>query len=119
EVYAPAQQITYLIALKDSQIRIAQQYWVKGGVLYYVTADHQQRTVPVDSLDLTLTTRLNNERNVAFYFPAGQESAAARSRVVHHTANAVQKRCYCRVTRSARGSSPATGGASRAARECE
>ena len=110
DAYVPAQPITYLIALKHDDIRIAEQYWVKNGTLYYLLADHQQRTVPVDSVDLALTIRLNSERNVAFYLPADQERAAAPSRVVRRTANVVHKRCCCTVTRSARASSPATGG---------
>ena len=111
--YLTPQPTTYLIALNHDDIRIAEQYWVKNGTLYYLMADHQERTVPVDSLDLALTMRLNSERNVAFSLPAGQERTAARSRVVHHTASVVHKRCYCTVTRSARATSPA-GRASRA-----
>jgi hypothetical protein len=115
EAYGWRQQITYMIALKDNDIRIADQYWVKNGTLYYLTPDHQERTVPVESVDLTLTIRLNGERNVAFYLPVDQERAVARSGVVRHTANIVHKRCYCTVTRSARASSPATHRANRAA----
>ena len=114
DAYVSAQPITYLIALKNDGIRIAEQYWVKNGTLYYLLADHQQRTVPVDSLDLALTIRLNSERNVEFYLPADQVRAVALSRVVRRTANVVHKQCCCTVTRSARASSPATDGASRA-----
>ena len=111
--FLTSQPTTYLIALNHDDIRLAEQYWVKSGTLYYLMADHQERTVPVNSLDLALTMRLNSERNVAFSLPAGQERTAARSRVVHHTASVVHKRCYCTVTRSARATSPA-GRASRA-----
>jgi hypothetical protein len=115
DAYGWAPQITYMIALKDNDIRVADQYWVKNETLYYLTADHQERTVPVDSVDLGLTIRLNSERNVAFYLPADQERAVERSGVVRHSANIVHKRCYCTVTRSTRASSPATNGANRAA----
>jgi hypothetical protein len=113
DAYVPAQQIDYLIALKDSEIRIAEQYWVKGETLSYLTADHEQRTVPINNLDLALTIRLNSERNVAFYLPADQERAATRSHVVRHTANVVHNRCNCTGVKSARPKSPATGEASR------
>src|SRR5690349_21241818 len=63
EVYVPAGPTNYLIALKGDQVQLAEQYWVKGGTLYYVTADHQERSVPIDRVDLALTVRLNSERD--------------------------------------------------------
>ena len=118
--YGPVRQITYLIALKNSEVQIADQYWVKGETLYYLTADHQERTVPVNNIDLTTTMRLNSERNVAFNLPAYQEKVVAQSRVIRHTVNVAHKRCYCTTTpQSAHAPSPATGAASRATRKGE
>src|SRR5215470_4743291 len=37
EEYEPARQITYLIAFKNNDIRMVDQYWVKGKTLYYLT----------------------------------------------------------------------------------
>jgi hypothetical protein len=106
EEYAPAQQTTYLIAFKNHVIRVADQYWVKGKTLIYLTTDHQRWTAPLDSVDRTLSKRLNSEQNVAFYLPAGEGRAVVRARLVRHTATVVHKRCYCVHTRSTGDSSP-------------
>lgn len=90
------------------------QYWVKGGILYYVTAEHQQKTVPMERVDLALTVRLNRERDGEFQLPAARKEAVARTRPVKHTATAAHKPCTCVTTRAARASSTGTGGASRA-----
>jgi hypothetical protein len=59
----------YLIAFKNQDnIRAAQAYWVTGGMLHYVTLQDEQRLAPLDSVDRTLTYRLNRERHVDFYF---------------------------------------------------
>jgi hypothetical protein len=113
EEYGPVRQITYLIAFKDSIVRVADQYWVNGKTLYYVTTDHQRMTAPVNSVDRTLSKRLNSEQNVAFYLPPEQEKTVAQTHLVRHTANLVRKRCECPAERSARVSSRASGGASR------
>ena len=110
EAYGPAVQTNYLIALKGDQVRIAEQYWVKDSTLYYLTADHQQKSVPMEKVDLALTARLNSERDIEFNLPASSKGVAARSRTVRHTASAGQKRCGCPAPSSARLS---TGGASR------
>src|SRR5580765_4927427 len=47
EKYAPARQTTYLIAFKDSVVRVADQYWVTGKTISFVTTDHQRMTAPV------------------------------------------------------------------------
>ena len=69
EKYAPARQTTYLIAFKDSVVRVADQYWVNGKTIIFVTTDHQRMTAPVSSVDLTLSQRLNDEQNVVFVLP--------------------------------------------------
>jgi hypothetical protein len=69
EQFAPAQQTTYLIAFKDSVVRVADQYWVSGKTIFFLTTDHQRMTAPVNSVDLALSQRLNNEQNVVFVLP--------------------------------------------------
>jgi len=113
ERYAPERQITYMLAFKDSVVRLADQYWVSGNTLYYVTTDHERMTAPVNSVDRTLSKRLNSERDVAFYLPPGQRKVVAQATIVHHTASLVRKRCNCLPASSARVSPRATGGASR------
>jgi hypothetical protein len=117
EDYAPARQITYLIAFKDSVVRVADQYWVSGKTIYYVTMDHQRMTAPVSSVDRALSKRLNNEQNVAFYLPPGQGKTVTQAHVVRHTASLVRKRCYCLSAPSARVPARAGGGASRSSPE--
>jgi hypothetical protein len=88
EEYGPVRQVTYLIAFKNNEIRAVDQYWVKGKTLYYLTADHQRRTAPIESVNRALSKRLNREQNVAFVLPA------AEGRAVRHTTTFVRKRCY-------------------------
>jgi outer membrane protein OmpA-like peptidoglycan-associated protein len=71
-------QIRYLIAFKDNVIQWADAYWVSANILYYVTPDHQQRAVPLDLVDRTLSERLNNERDIPFYLPAQSGKVALR-----------------------------------------
>jgi hypothetical protein len=109
EEYVPAAQVTYLIAFKNSMVRLADRYWVNGKILYYVTTDRQQITVPLDSVDRKLSQQLNNEQNVTFSLPAEQERAIAQVHVIRHTAVSARKRCHCTS-----GPSAACGQASRA-----
>src|SRR5579862_5215033 len=39
--------VLYLIATRDKNIRAASTYWIDGGTLYYLDADHREMTVPV------------------------------------------------------------------------
>jgi hypothetical protein len=66
---APSGSPIYLIATKDETIRAAAAYWVEGRTLHYVTLQHEEKQVPLDSLDRGLTMQLNRERNVAFQLP--------------------------------------------------
>jgi hypothetical protein len=59
----------YLIATKDQAIHAAAAYWVDGRTLHYVTLQHDQRQVPLDSVDRDLSMQLNRERRVAFQLP--------------------------------------------------
>jgi hypothetical protein len=107
--YIPVTQVTYLIAFKNSVVRLADQYWVKGKILYYVTTDHQQMTAPLDTVDRTVSQRLNSEQDVVFSLPPEQERILAQAHVIRHTAISVHKRCRCTT-----GPPPAGGQASRA-----
>ncbi len=113
EAFAPARQITYLIAFKDSVVRVADQYWVDGKTIYFLTVDHQQMSAPLSSVDRITSRRLNSEQNVAFFLPPEQRRTVARAHVVRHTASVVRKRCYCVTTPSARVPSRPSGEASR------
>jgi hypothetical protein len=109
--HAPARQITYLIAFKDSVIRVVDQYWVNGKTIYYLTTDHQRLTALVSSVDRTLSKRLNSEQNVAFDLPLEQGKTVVRAHLVRHPASLVRKRCYCVPGSPARA--PTSSGASR------
>jgi hypothetical protein len=43
---------------------------VRDETLYYVTADHVLEEAPLNSLDRTISERLNCEKNLPFYLPA-------------------------------------------------
>jgi hypothetical protein len=111
--YVPSRQITYLIAFKDSVVRVADQYWVSGNTLYYVTTEHERMTAPISSVDRMLSKRLNSEKDVAFYLPAEKGKVVAQAARVHHTASLVRQRCNCLPASAARVSPRASGGASR------
>jgi hypothetical protein len=113
ETFAPERQITYLIAFKDSVVRVAEQYWVEGKTIFLVTMDHQRMTAPVSSVDRIVSKRLNSEQNVAFVLPPEPGRTVARVHVVRHTASVVRKKCYCVTTPSARAPSRPSGEASR------
>ena len=59
----------YLIAFKDHIIRPALSYSVTGDTLDYVTLDHEDKQVPLDSVDRDLSRQLNRERRVPFSLP--------------------------------------------------
>jgi hypothetical protein len=59
----------YLIAGKDQTIHAAASYWVEGRTLHYVTLQRDEKQVPLDSLDRSLTMQLNRERRVPFDLP--------------------------------------------------
>lgn len=109
QVTVPTAPVTYLIAFKNSVVRLADQYWARGRTLYYVTTDRQQMTAPLDSVDLGLSQRLNSERNVVFSLLTEPERTIARVNIIRKTAASAHKQCRCLC-----GSSPASGRASRA-----
>ena len=111
EMPAAPRQTGFLIAFKDSVIRLAQQYWVKGDTLYYVTMDHQQRTASLENVDRNLSQLLNSEQDVAFALPPAQERVAAQAHLTH-TAATARKRCYCTST-PVKGTAARMGSAAR------
>jgi hypothetical protein len=117
EEYAPPRRITYLIAFKDGVVRVADQYWVSGKTFYYLTVDHERMAVPANSVDRTLSKRLNDEQNVAFDLPPVQGRTLVQAHVIRRTASLVRKRCYCRAVSSTGVSSRASGEASRSSAE--
>jgi hypothetical protein len=106
--YVPPTQVTYLIAFKNSVVRLADQYWVSGKILYYVTIDHHQMTAPLDTVDRRLSQQLNSEQNVVFSLPVEQERTSVQAHVIRHSAIRA-KRCHCTC-----GPAAAGGQASRA-----
>ncbi len=68
-IVAP-RQITYFIAFTDSKVRMADEYWVSGATLHYVTPDHQLKTAPLATVDRTVSARLNMEQHVSFSLPS-------------------------------------------------
>jgi hypothetical protein len=59
----------YLIATKDQAIRAAASYWVDGRTLHYVTLQHEEKQLPLDTVDRDLSLQLNRERRVQFQLP--------------------------------------------------
>jgi hypothetical protein len=65
----PSTPPVYLIAMKDHVIRAAAAYWVDGVTLHFVTLEHEERRVPLDTVDRGLSLQLNRERHVVFALP--------------------------------------------------
>ncbi len=60
----------YLIALKgQSNIQAAITYWVEGDTLQYLNLQRQQKQVPLDSIDRTLSFQLNHDRHMDLILP--------------------------------------------------
>jgi hypothetical protein len=55
-----------VIALKGGAACLARQYWVQNGQLHWVSADGDEKLLPLDKIDLTETVRVNQERNIDF-----------------------------------------------------
>jgi outer membrane protein OmpA-like peptidoglycan-associated protein len=72
-------QSTYMIAFRDSAVRIAETYWVSGNTLHFITPDRQMQTAPLASVDRSVSERLNRERNVEFFLPLPPPAAGLRS----------------------------------------
>jgi hypothetical protein len=63
---APGGSPVYLIAFKDHAIHAVASYWVNGTTLHYVTLEHQEHQVAMDSVDRAMSEQLNRERRVPF-----------------------------------------------------
>jgi hypothetical protein len=59
----------YLIAFNDHVIRAAAAYWVDGQTLHYVTLEHQEMQVPLNTVDRSMSLQLNTERRIPFQLP--------------------------------------------------
>jgi len=66
----PVVQATTVIALNDGSAFLAREYWVQDGQIYCVSTDAQQRTFPLEKIDINQTVRVNHERNVSFVLQA-------------------------------------------------
>jgi hypothetical protein len=63
------QPTLYLIAFTDHTIVSALGYWMEGGTLHYVSAEHSLNQASLDLIDRKLSQRLNDERGVEFKLP--------------------------------------------------
>ncbi|MBZ5618433.1 MAG: hypothetical protein LAQ69_06805 [Acidobacteriia bacterium] len=59
----------YLVAFKDHVIRAAAAYWVDGKTLHYVTLQHEEKQVALDTVDRELSLQLNRERGLTLNLP--------------------------------------------------
>ena len=92
--FTPVKQVTYYIAFKKSVVRLADQYWVTGSTIHFVTKDHVEMSAPLDTVDRVLSQQLNSEQNVAFILPAVQVTEV-RARLVRHTPVRARSRTTC------------------------
>jgi hypothetical protein len=69
ESVAPAGKRVYLIAVKNSSIYSATDYWVENDTLHYITPTGAHNQISMDQLDLDFTVRLNRERGIDFLLP--------------------------------------------------
>ena len=60
---APDAQLA-VIALRSGEAYLARQYWVEGDTMHCVSEDGREQEVPLSSINLTQTVKLNQERNV-------------------------------------------------------
>lgn len=89
----------YMIAFKSGKVVLANQYWVYGGILSYVTADHERKDAALETVDRALSERFNREQNLDFTLPpAAAAGEAARQQQVHRPSSAPRRRnrCACR-----------------------
>jgi hypothetical protein len=63
---SPREQQPTLIVLKGGVAYVASDYWVDGGQMHCVTQGSNEKLLPVESLDLYETVRMNRERKVEF-----------------------------------------------------
>jgi hypothetical protein len=59
----------YLIAFRDHSIAAATRYWADGPTLHYVTPEGNHVEARLDSVDRSLSDRLNREAHLEFHLP--------------------------------------------------
>jgi hypothetical protein len=62
----PASSKVTIIALKDGSAFLAADYWVKGGVMHFISSSGEDRLLPLGRIDLAETVQVNQERKVNF-----------------------------------------------------
>jgi hypothetical protein len=62
---APAQPVT-IIALQAGSAVLARDYWVEGANIHCVAENGAEQQVPLSTVDLAQTVKVNQERNVDF-----------------------------------------------------
>jgi len=55
-----------VIALNGGGAFLAQQYWIQSGQMHCVSANGEEKLLPLEQIDLSQTVHLNQERNVDF-----------------------------------------------------
>jgi len=61
-----ADQTMTVLALNGGEAYLAREYWVQGGEVHCVSADGEEKTFPLEKMDLYQTATLNRQRNVKF-----------------------------------------------------
>jgi len=62
----PASPKVTIIALKDGSAFLAADYWVKAGLMHFISSGGEDRLLPLGRIDLAETVRVNQERKVNF-----------------------------------------------------
>lgn len=62
----PSPSKVTIIALKDGSAFLAADYWVKGGLMHFISSSGEDRLLPLGRIDLAETLRVNQERKVNF-----------------------------------------------------
>jgi hypothetical protein len=55
-----------VLALVGGEAYVAREYWVQGGEVHCLPAEGEQKTFPLEQVDLYKTASLNRQRNVKF-----------------------------------------------------
>ncbi|MBO0912306.1 MAG: hypothetical protein J2P13_10980, partial [Acidobacteria bacterium] len=62
----PAPSKLTVIALRDGSAYLAADYWVKSGLMHFVSSTGEDHLLPLERIDLAQTVRVNQERRVTF-----------------------------------------------------
>jgi hypothetical protein len=55
--------------MRDHRIVEVVAYWVQGGMLHYVTREHEMREVPLAEVDRRFSEQINRDKRVDFRLP--------------------------------------------------